>query len=198
MAAGDQQQGEARVGDHLRRLAEQVVDRACRAGAMDAEVYLPEYGDVLVGTARIPGVKVNIRNGHTTHVSLVAVVEPGAPDGIRSVAHDYIDGRLKQLRLRAKAEVPVRSGLIRLGKQTVEKAMVFDAGHVPALPKYNITKLNLREADHGRHGLGADASILVKNTFPPVSLDVPPVAVDVLIDGCSHSPVYNSNLCTGV
>ncbi|KAJ4988206.1 pre-rRNA processing protein [Stagonosporopsis vannaccii] len=161
--------------------------REAETGAMDAELYLPEYGNVLVGTARIPGVKVNIRNGHTTHISLVALVEPGDPDGIRSVAHDYIDGRLKQIRLRGKAEVPVRSGLITLGKQTVDQSIVFHSGDVPALPKYNITKLNLREAGHGRHGLGADASILVKNTFPPVSLDVPPVAVDVLIDGCSPS-----------
>jgi hypothetical protein len=161
--------------------------REAETGPMDAEVYLPEYGDVLVGTARIPGIKVNIRNGHTTHVSLVAIVEPGSPEGIRSVAHDYLDGRLKQIRLRGKAEVPVRSGLIRLGKQTVEQSMVFHSGDVPALPKYNITKLNLREANHGKKGLGADASILVKNTFPPVSLDVPPVAVDVLIDGCSPS-----------
>jgi hypothetical protein len=161
--------------------------REAETGPMDAEVYLPEYGDVLVGTARIPGVKVNIRNGHTTHISLVAIVEPGSPEGIRSVAHDYIEGRLKQIRLRGKAEVPIRSGIIKLGKQTVEQSMVFHSGDVPALPKYDITKLNLREADHGRHGLGADASILIKNTFPPVSLDVPPVAVDVLIDGCSPS-----------
>jgi hypothetical protein len=161
--------------------------REAETGPMDAEVYLPEYGHVLVGTARIPGVKVNIRNGHTTHISLVAIVEPGSPEGIRSVAHDYIEGRLKQIRLRGKAEVPIRSGIIKLGKQTVEQSMVFHSGHVPALPKYDITKLNLREANHGRHGLGADASILIKNTFPPVSLDVPPVAVDVLIDGCSPS-----------
>ncbi|KAF3007725.1 hypothetical protein E8E13_009752 [Curvularia kusanoi] len=161
--------------------------REAETGPMDAEVYLPEYGDVLVGTARIPGVKVNIRNGHTTHISLVAIVEPGSPEGIRSVAHDYIEGRLQQIRLCGKAQVPIRSGIIKLGKQNVEQTMVFHSGDVPALPKYNITKLNLREADHGRKGLGADASILVKNTFPPVSLDVPPVAVDVLIDGCSPS-----------
>lgn len=161
--------------------------REAETGPMDAEVYLPEYGDVLVGTARIPGIKVNIRNGHSTHISLVVTVQPGSSEGIRSVVHDYIDGRLKQIRLRGKAEVPVRSGLIRLGKQTVEQSMVFYSDSVPSLPKYNITKLNLREANHGRKGLGADASILVKNTFPPVLLDIPPVAVDVLIDGCSPS-----------
>ena len=60
------------------------------------------------------------------------------------------------------------------------------AGDVPALPKYNITKLNLREADHGQKGLGADASIVVANQFP-VQVDLPPVAVDVLINGCAPS-----------
>ncbi|KAI8934029.1 hypothetical protein NX059_008797 [Plenodomus lindquistii] len=156
------------------------------SGPTDVDVYLPEYGDVLIGTAKVPGVKVNIRNGHTTHVSFVATLQPGSPDGIRNVAHDWIDGRLGQIRLKGKAVVPLKSGLINIGKQSVEQSMVFHGGDIPTLPHYNITKLNLREAKHGHKGLGADASIVVTNDFP-VQITLPPVAVDVLIDGCAPS-----------
>lgn len=155
-------------------------------GPFDADVYLPEYGNVLIGTAKIPGVKVNIRNGHTTRVSFVATVQPGSPDGIRNVANDWIDGRLGQIRLQAKAQVPLKSGLINIGKQLVEQSIVFQGGDIPTLPHYNITKLNLGEAKHGQKGLGADASIVVQNDFP-VQLTLPPVAVDVGIEGCSSS-----------
>jgi hypothetical protein len=155
-------------------------------GPFDADVYLPEYGNVLIGTAKIPGVKVNIRNGHTTHLSFVATVQPGSPDGIRSVANDWIEGRLGQIRLKGKASVPLKSGLINIGKQVVEQSMVFHGGDIPSLPHYNITKLNLGEAKHGQKGLGADASIVVQNDFP-VQITLPPVAVDVGIEGCSAS-----------
>ena len=155
-------------------------------GPFDADVYLPEYGNVLIGTAKIPGVKVNIRNGHTTRVSFIATVQPGSPDGIRNVANDWIDGRLGQIRLKAKAQVPLKSGLINIGKQLVEQSIVFQGGDIPTLPHYNITKLNLGEAKHGQKGLGADASIVVQNDFP-VQITLPPVAVDVGIEGCSAS-----------
>jgi hypothetical protein len=153
-------------------------------GPFDAHVYLPEYGNVLVGTAAIPSIKVNIRNGHTTHISFVTSVQPGSPDGIRNIANDYIDGRLGQIRVKGKAEVPVKSGLINVGKQIVEQVMVFKGGDIPALPHYNITKLNIHEAKHGRKGMGADASIVVLNDFP-VEITLPSVGVDMSIDGCS-------------
>lgn len=160
------------------------IAREAETGPFDVDVYLPEYGNVRIGTAKMPGVKVNIRNGHTTHVALDAIVQPGAPDGIRNVANDWLDGRLGQIRLKAKALVPLKSGLINIGKQLVEQSMVFEGGDIPALPHYNITKLNLGEAKHGHKGLAADATIVVENDFP-VQITLPPVAVDVGIQGCS-------------
>ncbi|KAF1939741.1 hypothetical protein EJ02DRAFT_496313 [Clathrospora elynae] len=160
------------------------IAREAESGPTEVDVYLPEYGNILIGTAKVPGVKVNIRNGHTTHVSFVATLQPGSPDGIRNVANDWIDGRLGQIRLKGMATVPLKSGLITIGKQIVEQSMLFQGGDIPTLPHYNITKLNLREAKHGHKGLGADASIVVTNDFP-VQITLPSVAVDVGIKGCS-------------
>jgi hypothetical protein len=94
------------------------------SGPSDVDVYLPEYDNVLLGTARIPGIKVNIRNGHTTHISFFADLEPGSFDEIRNIVNDFIDGRLGDIRIKGIAHVPLRSGLINLGKQTVEQALL--------------------------------------------------------------------------
>lgn len=101
------------------------IAREAETGPADVDVYLPEYGNVRVGTAKIPGIKVNIRNGHTTHVSFFANVEPGSFDGIRNVAHDYLKGNLDQVRIKGKASIPLKSGLISLGSQVLEHSEVF-------------------------------------------------------------------------
>ncbi|KAF2709322.1 hypothetical protein K504DRAFT_378786 [Pleomassaria siparia CBS 279.74] len=155
-------------------------------GATDVQVYLPEYGNILVGTAKIPAIKVNIRNGHTTHISIFTDLEPGSFDGIRNIANDWIEGRLGHIRVKGKAQVPLKSGLIHLGSQYIEESLVFKGNDLPALPRYDITKLNLREAKDGIKGMGADVSIVVENDFP-VQLTVPPVSVDVLVGGCQPS-----------
>ena len=94
-------------------------------GATEVDVYLPEYDMVRVGTAKIPAIKVSIRNGHTTHVSFFAHLEPGRFDSLRNIANDWMDGRLGQIRLKGKADVPLRSGLIRLGSQTIVESFTF-------------------------------------------------------------------------
>ena len=94
-------------------------------GATEVDVYLPEYDMVRVGTAKIPAIKVSIRNGHTTHVSFFAHLEPGRFDNLRNIANDWMDGRLGQIRLKGKADVPLRSGLIRLGSQTIVESFTF-------------------------------------------------------------------------
>ncbi|KAF1997568.1 hypothetical protein P154DRAFT_440973 [Amniculicola lignicola CBS 123094] len=162
------------------------IAKEAETGAADVDVFLPDHGDVLIGTARIPGIKVSIRNGHTTHVSFLADLEPGSLDDIRTIAHDYLDGQLGDIRVKGKAAVPLQSGLIHLGKQLIEESVVFGGNKLPALPKYNITRLNIREADKGHKGMGADASLLITNEFP-LDFTVPPVSVNVLVDGCSPS-----------
>lgn len=101
------------------------VAREVESGPTDVDVYLPEHDNVLLGKARIPGIKVNIRDGQTTHISFFTDLEPGSFDGIRNIANDWFEGRLKQVRVKGKAEVPLKSGIINIGKQVVEQALVF-------------------------------------------------------------------------
>lgn len=102
------------------------IAREAETGATEVDVYLPEYDMVRVGTAKIPGIKVNIRNGHTTHVAFFAHLEPGRFDNLRNIANDWMDGRLGQIRLKGKADIPLRSGLVRLGSQTISESFTFE------------------------------------------------------------------------
>lgn len=107
------------------------IAREVETGPTEVDVYLPEYDMVRVGVAKIPGIKVNIRNGHTTHISFFAHLEPGRFDNLRNIANDWMDGRLGQIRLKGKADVPLRSGLIRLGSQTIEESFTFQGTYTP-------------------------------------------------------------------
>lgn len=90
------------------------------------EVYLPEYGNILVGTAAVPRIVVDIRNGHTTSIDFKTDLEPGDVDGIREVANDWLEGRLEQIKVLGKADVGLKSGLIPLGTQSISESLVFE------------------------------------------------------------------------
>lgn len=90
------------------------------------KVYLPEYGNILIGTADVPSVLVDIRNGHTTGIDFLTDLEPGNVEGIRQVANDWLEGRLGQIRVLGKAEVSLKSGIFSLGSKSVSETMVFE------------------------------------------------------------------------
>lgn len=102
------------------------IGREIETSQSDLEVYLPEYGNVLVGTASLPSIKVNVRNGHTNHVDVLADLATGDIPGIRAVAMDWLEGRLGQLRVKGKATLHLKSGLLSLGRQTVFKSIAFE------------------------------------------------------------------------
>ena len=89
-------------------------------------VYLPEYGNVLLGTATIPRMVIDIRNGHTTHIDFLADLVPGNIDGIRNVANEWLDGRLKALRVLAAVDVSLKSGIFSLGTQRISESRLLE------------------------------------------------------------------------
>lgn len=96
------------------------------------KVYLPDYSNVLLGVARIPPLKVNIRNNHVNLVDFLTDLEPGEVDGIRRIANDWLDGRLESLRVQGVATVPLRSGIINLGTQRISQSMLFEGQFLSA------------------------------------------------------------------
>lgn len=156
------------------------------------EVYLPEYDNLLIGTAIVPKVVVNIRNGVVTPIDFFTDLTPGSVDGLRQVANDWLEGRLGQLRVLGKANVALKSGLLSLGSQTISESMIFEGNEIPALPKYNITRLNFKEvplSTDGRRGMAAEVSLSLVNSYP-IKLSVPPLGFDILVSNCAADEPY--------
>lgn len=107
--------------------------KAVESKRTKVKVYMPEYGDVLLGVADVPRIVVDVRNGHTTHVDFLSDLVAGDIDGIRRIASDWLDGRLGQLRVQGLADVELKSGIFNLGTQRISESVVFKSGHLQAL-----------------------------------------------------------------
>lgn len=89
------------------------------------EVYVPSM-DLLVGTAVIPRIVVNIRNGHVTPLDFLTELKPGNVEGLRQIANDWLDGRLSEITLRGVGDIGLKSGLFPLGSQTISEELRFE------------------------------------------------------------------------
>ena len=163
---------------------------AIEATPSNVHVYLPERDNILLGTAEIPPAVVSIRNGKVTHLDFVAEIEPGDFDGIRQIAKDWIDGRLSQLRVTGKGDIALKSGIFRLGTQTISKDVMFKGHDVPSMPQYKITKFKIHEVEFpdSESGIAVDASATVFNDYP-LTFTVPPLAFNILVPGCVEQPL---------
>ncbi|MCJ1283836.1 hypothetical protein MMC26_003167 [Xylographa opegraphella] len=161
------------------------IARAVESRPSYVKVTLPEYDGILLGTALVPSLLVDIRDGHTTYVDFTADLEPGDADGIRDIANDWLEGRLDQLRVQGKADVVLKSGIFSLGTQTFAETLEFKAKDIPTIPQYNITRLNFHEVNlpDSQTGMAVDVSITMNNDYP-VTFTVPPLGFDILVPGC--------------
>jgi hypothetical protein len=89
-------------------------------------VYLPDYGDGLLGTATTPAMELDIRNGQITLIDFVSEVETGSLDIVRSVVNDYLTGNIGLLRVRGEASLGLKAGLFNLGTQKISEELVFE------------------------------------------------------------------------
>ncbi|KAF7114325.1 hypothetical protein CNMCM5793_008277 [Aspergillus hiratsukae] len=162
------------------------ISREVETGQSEVQVYLPDYGNILVGTASLPSIKVNVQNGHTNNVDFLADLTAGDLQGIRAVADDWIEGRLGQLRLNGKAIVHLKSGLLSLGEKIVTHSVTFEDKDFPALPDVKISKLNVYDVDTpgGSGTLAFDVS-LTASIDSPLSLAIPSLGFELLVPNCS-------------
>jgi len=102
------------------------IAREVETGESDVDVYLPEYGNVLVGNAALPSIKANIRNGHYNKVDFLTDLKAGDIKGIHAVAIDWVEGRLGRLSIKGRATLHLKSGLIGLGTQIITDTVTFE------------------------------------------------------------------------
>ena len=102
------------------------VARKVESKQSKVQVYLPEYDDILLGTADVPPIVVDVRDGHTTHNDFLSDLSAGDLDGIRRMAMDWMEGRIGQISVRGVADVPLKSGIFGLGTQSLTQTIVFN------------------------------------------------------------------------
>jgi hypothetical protein len=159
--------------------------REVESGESQVEVFLPGYNGAEIGTATVPPIKVGIRDKWYNHLDVLADLQPGDVGGIRAVADDFLQGRLKNLDVRAVAKVPLKSGILGLGTHKIEKMMRLEGHDVPSMPKFGVEAL--RFAEHGPvghpDGVKAMASVMVQNRYP-VNFALPSLGFDILLPDC--------------
>jgi hypothetical protein len=106
------------------------IAREIESAPSKVEVYLPEYGNFLMGTALVPRVVVDIRNGHTTQVNFVAELLPGELGNIKQVVNDWLEGRLSSLHIKGKTDIALKSGILPLGTQTISESLVIEGQYL--------------------------------------------------------------------
>ncbi|KFY21325.1 hypothetical protein V493_07502 [Pseudogymnoascus sp. VKM F-4281 (FW-2241)] len=164
----------------------------------EVKIYLPEYDNLLIGTATIPKVHASIRNGEVTHLDFLTDVKPAETTDLQRIVNDWLSGRMTQLTLRGMVEVPLKSGLFHLGNTTISPTIVLEGHNIPNIPSYNITHINIEETNLMqarlrkatiKRGMRADATLVVENHYP-ISLSIPPLQFDILVQNCDVVDPY--------
>ena len=104
--------------------------------ATELKVYLPSYENLLLGTAKLPSIKLNIQSQHVNHISIGVDLAPGDVDGLRRLANDWLDGDLGQLKVLGIAQVGLKSGIFRLPQQTISQSLIFEGQSLSACEAY--------------------------------------------------------------
>jgi hypothetical protein len=118
-----------RVGNqHVRRVGRAVTWLVGALGTEETKinVYLPEYNDILLGTAAVPSLSVSIVDGRNNAVDFVADLAPGDAEGIRMLANEWLEGRLNNIRVRGQADVQLKAGIIPLGTHSIAESLTFE------------------------------------------------------------------------
>lgn len=117
--------------------------RKVKSEESTVKVFLPDYDNVVLGTANVPAIEIDIQSGHRNDLDFLVDLEPGDVEGIRAVANDWLDGRLEKLTLQGTADVKLRSGILSLGTQAIAQSLVFEGNSI-CYPPYSKTKPQCR------------------------------------------------------
>jgi hypothetical protein len=114
--------------DNVRRIGRASTWVANQLGSEKAkiDVYVPDYDNILLGSADIPPLVVSLSDGRTTHFDFIADIQPGNVEGMRAIANDWLEGRLDKLRLNGKTNLSLKSGFIPLGTHAISETLVFE------------------------------------------------------------------------
>lgn len=121
--------GQRVKNDHVRRIGRATTWLVRQLGTEHTrvQVYLPDYNNILIGSAAIPPLTVDIVDGKNNAIDFVANLIPGDAEGVRTIANEWLEGRLDVLRVWGKAEIPLRAaGFLPLGTHSISEYLSFE------------------------------------------------------------------------
>ncbi|KAI2642177.1 hypothetical protein GGS21DRAFT_501414 [Xylaria nigripes] len=183
--ANFQLDGSRVANDHVRRIGKAATWVAGELGTetTQIDIHVPDYGNFLLGSAIIPPLVVDLRDGMMTQFDFVTDIKAGNVEGMRTIANDWLDGRLEKLRLNGRADLTLKSGIIPLGTHGISETLTFEANNIPAFPQYNITRFDVEDGPL-KGSMLVDMSLSAFNEYP-VQFDIPELAFEIMVSGCA-------------
>jgi hypothetical protein len=120
------------ANDHVRRVGRAATWLVGELGTEETKisVFLPEYDNVLLGTATVPPLRIKIADGRNNAMDFEADLAPGDAEGIRMIANEWLDGKLDSVRVRGQADIQLRAGFIPLGTHSVAESLTFEGQYL--------------------------------------------------------------------
>lgn len=111
-----------RVGQFTTWLAKELATEETRV-----QVYWIDHDNMLLGTAGLPPLTITIANGHNTELDIVADLAPGDADTIRTIANQFLAGKMETIRIRGTTDITVKTRFgIPLGTHAISETMEFE------------------------------------------------------------------------
>lgn len=155
----------------------------------EVTVRLPDYGNAVLGTARVPPLAIDIVDGHKTDMDFATDLVPGDTEIIRKLANNWLEGKLDRVKVTGSATIRLKSGIFSLGAHNVGESMVFEASKIPSLPEYRIEHLDFHDVPWGENesrAIAANVTLGLFNEYP-ISLNIPPLGFEILVSNCQSS-----------
>jgi hypothetical protein len=120
------------ANDHVRRVGRAATWLVGELGTEETKinVFLPEYDNVLLGTATVPPLTIKIADGRNNAMDFEADLAPGDAEGIRTIANEWLEGKLDSVRVRGQADIQLRAGIIPLGTHSVAESLTFEGQYL--------------------------------------------------------------------
>lgn len=90
------------------------------------KLYVPGYGDAMVGSAMVPPLNLNLVDGQNTFIDVVADMKLGDNASIRKIVNDWLTGKISELEVRSATALQLKSGIIPLGTHDIVETMVLE------------------------------------------------------------------------
>ncbi|ODQ52900.1 hypothetical protein SAICODRAFT_71330 [Saitoella complicata NRRL Y-17804] len=147
------------------------------------EVTLPDYDGFSLGIADVPAMTVDIRDGHENDIDVITLVKPADNlDKLMPLLHDYMDGKLSRITVKADSSAKAKAGWFPIGTRKVSERMTFD--NLPTFSNPDISNILLSDPADDTNGIEVSADAHMRNPSP-VGLTVPSLDWQILLPRCS-------------